>query len=119
MYQLLTLHKREPTRIQDLTVSQISQIKRAQMFRVPTAFDRYHPSQHWAAEYEGYGPEEYRDRIANLASSIHTEGIQSQMKDNLLLTYLSGVYTGGNKKYKYCRRCISGLPSPYNDEKSG
>ena len=82
----VTLHKREPTRIQDLTVSQISQIKRAQMFRIPTAFDRYHPSQHWAAEYEGYGPEEYRDRIANLASSIHTEGIPSQMKDNILLT---------------------------------
>ena len=93
----MTLHKREPTRIQDLTVSQISQIKRAQMFRIPTAFDKYHPSQHWAAEYEGYGPEEYGDRIANLASSIHTEGIPSQMKDNILLTYLSGVYTGGDK----------------------
>ena len=62
------------------------------MFRIPTAFDRYHPSQHWAAEYEGYGPEEYRDRIANLASSIHTEGIPSQMKDNILLTYLKPSY---------------------------
>ena len=70
----VTLHKREPARIQDLTISHISQMNRAQLFRIPTAFDGYHPSQHWATEYEGYGPEEFRDRIANLASSIHTHG---------------------------------------------
>ena len=117
------LAPRRPITLQNTGVKQQRELRTAQDWKMPRAWDPKEIDQHYAPLYAHLSPAEYAAKMLAILRDLRHEAVEPRWHEVLYNIAVSGFYMGPNKRHNkdehICRRCgthTNGSPMQGSDE---